>query len=640
MRTNPKRNALGRRHVLVLLGLLLALAVFAPTVIAATSEITPEEYYRVNKLLRHVAPTNFQETVSTGRRLVFFGSSGCGHCRQFTPVWWKAQQRSDAIGSSLRLYKAECFGRAEDEDLCQDLGVTRYPTIRLYVDGKHVEDYKDAKLLDPLNGYIDAQLAAIAGSAGSSKAGEKSKPDPRPPAETPVARPAVAVGEIKRDDQRTKDALEFTLAQLREIAASGTRPQAHINPDGQLMHLTDATFPIMTNNTPWFIMFHAPWCTFCKQLKPVFEDLAPSLRGQVNLGAVDCTSEGTTCRSFGIRGYPTLKYMHLPSHVAEYKGARSFDALREYARDFTSRPAFTVVKASEIQHVLDRNEVAFWLLVQSETVDRTQLETFLDVATSMRHDARFYVTPDPAARDILNVQPPSSSTGARDPVLLVTKDNGQLTIPLPSSSLASRQTISTFVKSNRHPRVLHLDADNQEEVLGGDAVVVIAVIDPADPKKHAVLKALRDATFGWENQARTENLHEDLVVFTWLDGVKWSAYVERVYGVTEQQVPLIIIADPKEDTYYDVDNGGRAIAFEKAALLQTINEVLEGTAKPKFTAGLLGRLVYSVSRWASGTLAFVKHHGLFVICLVIVGVMAYVYGGVPGLRPTIDPKAE
>ena len=45
------------------------------------------------------------------------------------------------------------------------------------------------------------------------------------------------------------------------------------------------------NNQIWFIQFFAPWCDQCKNLSPVWDNLAISFKNEVNFGRVDCTAK-------------------------------------------------------------------------------------------------------------------------------------------------------------------------------------------------------------------------------------------------------------------------------------------------------------------------------------------------------------
>ncbi len=46
----------------------------------------------------------------------------------------------------------------------------------------------------------------------------------------------------------------------------------------------------------------------CKNLKGPWTEAAGKLKGQVKLGAVDCTAHQATCQQYGVQGYPTIKW--------------------------------------------------------------------------------------------------------------------------------------------------------------------------------------------------------------------------------------------------------------------------------------------------------------------------------------------
>jgi thioredoxin domain-containing protein 5 len=81
----------------------------------------------------------------------------------------------------------------------------------------------------------------------------------------------------------------------------------------------------------WFIEFYAPWCGHCQRLQPVWEQVASELKQEVNVAKVDVTTNDSLGRRFGIRGFPTLKFIR-HGLVYDYKGDRSFEALVEFAR--------------------------------------------------------------------------------------------------------------------------------------------------------------------------------------------------------------------------------------------------------------------------------------------------------------------
>lgn len=58
------------------------------------------------------------------------------------------------------------------------------------------------------------------------------------------------------------------------------------------------------------VMFYAPWCGFCKQLKPEYASAALELKGHSILAAIDVNKpENIAVRNkYNITGFPTLIY--------------------------------------------------------------------------------------------------------------------------------------------------------------------------------------------------------------------------------------------------------------------------------------------------------------------------------------------
>eukprot|EP00755_Sulcionema_specki_P011450 Sspe_Gene.49057::Locus_26071_Transcript_1_5_Confidence_0.556_Length_656::g.49057::m.49057 len=71
----------------------------------------------------------------------------------------------------------------------------------------------------------------------------------------------------------------------------------------------------------------APWCGHCKRLAPDWDKLAEDTAGKgVVIGKVDCTVESDLCSTYGVQGYPTLKYWTKGAgKPEEYNGGRSYD---------------------------------------------------------------------------------------------------------------------------------------------------------------------------------------------------------------------------------------------------------------------------------------------------------------------------
>ena len=80
------------------------------------------------------------------------------------------------------------------------------------------------------------------------------------------------------------------------------------------------------------MQFYAPWCGFCKKIKPTWIELATAVKGKASIGAVDCTQHNAVCSKFGVNGYPTLKKFGADKTKPEdYAGDRSLGDLTTFA---------------------------------------------------------------------------------------------------------------------------------------------------------------------------------------------------------------------------------------------------------------------------------------------------------------------
>jgi len=88
------------------------------------------------------------------------------------------------------------------------------------------------------------------------------------------------------------------------------------------------------------VMFYAPWCGYCKRMKPAYAEAAALMEmAGVNgrLAAVDCTLNRELASKYGIRGYPTLKHF-LDGQEAEerYSSGRDSESIVNFMRAQTS----------------------------------------------------------------------------------------------------------------------------------------------------------------------------------------------------------------------------------------------------------------------------------------------------------------
>lgn len=98
--------------------------------------------------------------------------------------------------------------------------------------------------------------------------------------------------------------------------------------------LTDATFDkvVGASAVPVIIDFYADWCGPCKQMAPVFAELARRQRGQSLVAKVDTDRSPGIASRFGIRSIPTIAVMRDGKEVARQVGAVPMGALEQLLR--------------------------------------------------------------------------------------------------------------------------------------------------------------------------------------------------------------------------------------------------------------------------------------------------------------------
>jgi len=112
--------------------------------------------------------------------------------------------------------------------------------------------------------------------------------------------------------------------------------------ESDVVTLTESNFDEKTAQGAWLTEFFAPWCGHCKHLAPIWEKLSTELKGEINVGSVDCTVQKGLCAKFGIKGFPTIKYLR-DGKIHDYSGARTSEAFTTFARE-----GYKAVEAKEL----------------------------------------------------------------------------------------------------------------------------------------------------------------------------------------------------------------------------------------------------------------------------------------------------
>ncbi|KAG8160013.1 hypothetical protein KVR01_010650 [Diaporthe batatas] len=211
-------------------------------------------------------PSNFDDVVLKSGKptLVEFFAPWCGHCKNLAPVY---EDLASSFASSKDVQIAKVDADAEKE-LGRRFGVQGFPTLKFF-DGKSETpiDYSSGRDLESLSNFITEK--------------------------------------------------------------TGVKPKRKLEKPSAVTMLTDSTFEKeVGSDKNVLVAFTAPWCGHCKNLAPIWEQVAEDYENEPNVLVAKVDAEGenskATAKAQGVTSYPTIKFFPAGSKEAElYSGGRA-----------------------------------------------------------------------------------------------------------------------------------------------------------------------------------------------------------------------------------------------------------------------------------------------------------------------------
>lgn len=109
-----------------------------------------------------------------------------------------------------------------------------------------------------------------------------------------------------------------------------------------VLDLTPKNFDdvVLKSGKPALVEFFAPWCGHCKNLAPVYEELATGFHyasDKVSVAKVDADNHKSLGQRYGVSGFPTLKWFDGKSDKpVDYTGGRDLESLSKFITEKTS----------------------------------------------------------------------------------------------------------------------------------------------------------------------------------------------------------------------------------------------------------------------------------------------------------------
>ena len=85
---------------------------------------------------------------------------------------------------------------------------------------------------------------------------------------------------------------------------------------------------IISSEKPVVIDFWAEWCSPCRMVAPIIDELAAEYEGRVVIGKCDVEENDDITMKYGVRNIPTIIFLKGGELVDKQVGAASKDALK------------------------------------------------------------------------------------------------------------------------------------------------------------------------------------------------------------------------------------------------------------------------------------------------------------------------
>ncbi|KAJ8977167.1 hypothetical protein NQ317_003107 [Molorchus minor] len=138
---------------------------------------------------------------------------------------------------------------------------------------------------------------------------------------------------IYNGGRTAEDFIQF-MSNPEKTATTPSPQNVEWRPDSPILELSDHNFKdqIRRNNVV-LVLFYAPWCGYCKKMKPDFMAVAKDLDSEgfaKCFAMIDCTENPEVTEQFQISGFPTIKLFKNGRYIQDYTGNRTADDIRKF----------------------------------------------------------------------------------------------------------------------------------------------------------------------------------------------------------------------------------------------------------------------------------------------------------------------
>lgn len=355
------------------------------------------------------------------------------------------------------------------------------------------------------------------------------------------------------------------------------------NKDGVSLALNAEAFQnkVTMTQDPWFVKFYAPWCHHCQALASTWTQVAKDMKGELNVGEVNCDEESRLCKDVGVQGYPTIILFRGGERV-EYEGLRGLGDLLHFAESAVALTSGVPEVDAESFKAMEEKEEVIFVYFYDHGIATEDFMALERIPIHLAGRAKLVRTRDPELAKRFKI--------TTWPRLMVARE-GRPTYytPLAPKDYRDVNAMLRWVKYVWLPIVPELTASNAREIMDGK-IVVLGILnrnneeafkDAQREMKSAAnewmdkqiqlfqleRQELRDAKQLRLEEAKDRNDERGIrqakairinmsmsdkkqVAFAWVDSIFWQRWIRTTYGIDVNDGDRVIINDEDVSTSF------------------------------------------------------------------------------------------
>ncbi|PRD27129.1 UNVERIFIED_CONTAM: tmx3 [Trichonephila clavipes] len=308
--------------------------------------------------------------------------------------------------------------------------------------------------------------------------------------------------------------------------------------NNRVLELSDRFLDVRSNGV-WLVMFYAPWCGHCKNLEPIWNQVAQSLVDtEIRVGRIDCTRFTSVATEFSVSGFPTILFIKGHKTV-EYRGDRERYEIVDFARRMDGPAVRHFTNCEQFQALRKDKKVFFIYVDDSKLPENEQLkDNYTRIAEEFQTVMNFYTGPLQCIAQLEGLALPTEQSA------YVCKDGS--CFKYDEEMLASYNiSLRTWVNKERFPAFIKVSPGNFHQLIKTKKYIVIAVLEENQigglTLKMSEFRDVLEAI-----AVNNKDLYHDRFIFGWLG----QPEIANNIAMETLPLPSLIVVNSVTYQYY------------------------------------------------------------------------------------------